>query len=75
MSLPIEVEDLDMSNHLIIQELAYNKESLYRESQSLLRMLNPDQREAFTTIMDSFTKNLHCFFFIYSSGDTGKTFL
>lgn len=72
---PIEVEERDLSNHLIIQELSYDKASLAQKSEALLRMLNADKKEAFTAIMNSLTNKLINFFFIYGSGGTGLLFL
>lgn len=71
---PIEVSEYDMSNHLITQELAYDKEFLARQSKSLLQMLNVSQMEAYEAIMHSIENKENGFFFIYGSGGTGKSF-
>ena len=75
MPTPTTTEDIDLSNHLIIQELSYDMDDLKRQSVSMLKMLNADQMEAFSGIMDALTTKVFGFFFIYGFGGTGKTFL
>ena len=68
-------EEFDVSNHLILQELNYDRALLQRESARLLQSLNDDQIHAFNNIMQAVEKKKGGFYFVYGYGGTGKTFL
>ncbi|XP_028766672.1 uncharacterized protein LOC114724484 [Neltuma alba] len=75
LPLPLDTPTIDVSNHLILQELNYNKEDLQHEATRLVNALNDEQRKIFDKVMSSIAESSGCFFFVYGYGGTGKTFL
>ncbi|XP_028784203.1 ATP-dependent DNA helicase PIF1-like [Neltuma alba] len=70
-----EVEPIDVTNHLIMQELSYDKQALQVEASQLAKSLNTDQKEIYDKVMSSLDQVNGAFFFVYGCGGTGKTFL
>ena len=75
LPLPDDVPVIDSVNHLILQELAYDKEALKCQAIALLSKLNAEQMSTYKEIMGAVNKKLGGFFFVYGYGGTGKTFL
>ena len=76
-SLPLPTNSFftNISNHLILQELQYDRHSLKQQSDLLRKSLNQGQRNAFTQIISAVNEDKGGFFFVYGFGGTGKTFL
>ncbi|KAI9102362.1 hypothetical protein K1719_023564 [Acacia pycnantha] len=76
-SLPRPDKDniVDISNHLILQELNYNKTKESEESERLQRLMTDEQNKVFHEIMDAVTSKNSGFFFLHGFGGTGKTFI
>ena len=68
--------DLDeLGNRLINEENNYDRDLLKDEHMTIHNKLNPDQRNAFTAIIESIKKGLGKQIFVEGHGGTGKTFL
>ncbi|XP_028768731.1 uncharacterized protein LOC114726322 [Neltuma alba] len=76
-SLPYPPSSLtiDVRNHLILQELNYDRVALQGEAERLTATLNEEQRSIFNTVMSSLNASTGACFFVYGYGGTGKTFL
>ncbi|XP_028801370.1 uncharacterized protein LOC114756588 [Neltuma alba] len=72
---PPKCVNLDVRNHLILQELNYDRDVLLDESSRLMNLLNMEQRNVFEVVMSSINSKTGAFFFVYGYGGTGKTFL
>ncbi|XP_028758137.1 ATP-dependent DNA helicase PIF1-like [Neltuma alba] len=72
---PTSYPPLDVRNHLILQELNYDRGFCEEESRKLLDALNAEQRNVFDVVMSSLSSVSTTFFFVYGYGGTGKTFL
>ena len=75
MPIPNDSEQFDVSNHLIVQELSYDRLMLEKKSTDLIKTLNRDQMKAYKEIMSAVHKRVGGFYFVYGYGGTGKTFL
>ncbi|XP_028799523.1 ATP-dependent DNA helicase pfh1-like [Neltuma alba] len=72
---PASFSPLDLSNHLILQELGYDRTSMKEELNTLINSLNSEQKHIFDSIISSLNSNVGSFFFVYGYSGTGKTFL
>ena len=70
-----EAEQFDYSNHLILQELNYDRKLLQQQATKLIKALNHDQLKAYKAIMDAAVNRSGGFYFVYGYGGTGKTYL
>ncbi|KAM3217269.1 hypothetical protein P3L10_026712 [Capsicum annuum] len=68
-------EQVDVINRLILEELRYNKSSLFDGHEDLLNRLTEEQRSVYERIITSVKCNKGDFFFLYGHGGTGKTFI
>ncbi|XP_028760801.1 uncharacterized protein LOC114719456 [Neltuma alba] len=75
LSIPNGTQPIDIRNHLIIQELSYDRLEMQRESIKLLNMLNADKKKIYDEVILHVEKGEGGFFFVYGYGGTGKTFL
>src|SRR6266498_2491801 len=62
-------------NRLIEEEMHYDVDDLFNESETSVSKLNDEQLYAFNCIVNDVLSNSHAFFFISGYGGTGKTFL
>ncbi|XP_071686861.1 uncharacterized protein [Rutidosis leptorrhynchoides] len=62
-------------NHLIIDELSYDKISLTNEHSDFITKLTYEQKEAYDQIIKAVNHGKGGVFFLYGYGGTGKTFL
>ncbi|XP_031131707.1 uncharacterized protein LOC116033092 [Ipomoea triloba] len=75
MPLPDETNIGFMENMLIAEELAYDKESLKIEHETLLTQLTDEQKNVYDSVMNDIDCNGGGLFFVYGYGGTGKTFV
>ncbi|XP_028753423.1 uncharacterized protein LOC114713014, partial [Neltuma alba] len=66
---------IDMRNHLLLQELNYDRDSCRSESYKLRASLTDEQLNIFNEILNAIDSSNENFFFVYGFGGTGKTFL
>ncbi|XP_071742659.1 uncharacterized protein [Rutidosis leptorrhynchoides] len=64
-----------LENHLIIDELSYDKSALTNEHSDFITKLTSEQKEAYNQIIKSVDHGKGGVFFLYGYGGTGKTFL
>ncbi|XP_071713310.1 uncharacterized protein [Rutidosis leptorrhynchoides] len=62
-------------NHLIIDELSYDKSTLEVEHSHFITKLTTEQKDAYHKIIKSVEEGMGAVFFLYGYGGTGKTFL
>jgi len=62
-------------NQLVQEELAYDQHSLTTDVDNVEDKLNDDQCSAYETILNAMTNKEGKLFFVYGSGETGKTFV
>ncbi|XP_019163585.1 PREDICTED: uncharacterized protein LOC109159928 [Ipomoea nil] len=62
-------------NHLIAEELNYDCSLLAQEHLSLVQKLTVEQKQVYTTVLESVAGNNGGLFFVYGYGGTGKTFV
>ncbi|XP_071727915.1 uncharacterized protein [Rutidosis leptorrhynchoides] len=62
-------------NHLIIDELSYDKSTLEVEHADFITKLTTEQKDAYDRIIKAVDEGTGAVFFLYSYGGTGKTFL
>ncbi|XP_028782636.1 uncharacterized protein LOC114738734 [Neltuma alba] len=72
---PTYREPLDVTNHLILQELKYDRQALQIEAEQLIAALTVEQKDIFNKILNALEGDMGDFFFVYGYGGTGKTFL
>jgi hypothetical protein len=60
---------------LVEEELAYDQHSLTTDANNAKDRLNDDQRNAYETILNIMTNKEGKLFFVYGSGEIGKTFV
>jgi len=60
-------------NRLVQEELAYDQHSLTIDANNAKDRFNDDQRSAYETILNVVTNKEGKLFFVYGSGETGKT--
>ena len=72
---PTNRSTINFDNHLILQELNYDKHAQAIEAQELVSSLNLDQYKIYVEIMSLITNDSGGFSFVYGYGGTGKTFL
>lgn len=65
---------IETVNHLIIQELSYDRASLEVDAGLLVKALNDDKKKLLHVSWKRLTVREEVFF-VYGYGDTGKTFL
>ncbi|XP_031127681.1 uncharacterized protein LOC116029778 [Ipomoea triloba] len=75
MLLPDETNIGFMENMLIAEELAYDKESLKIEHETLVTQLTDEQKNVYDSLMNDIDCNGGGLFFVYGYGGTGKTFV
>ncbi|XP_028767101.1 uncharacterized protein LOC114724813 [Neltuma alba] len=75
LPLPLNTPVIDIANHLIMQELNYDRESLKLKTTTLMQKLNDEQRIIYDNILSATNLPQGGFFFVYGYGGTGKTFL
>ncbi|XP_028752703.1 uncharacterized protein LOC114712351 [Neltuma alba] len=75
LPLPIETATIDLHNHLILQELSYDRQALSEEANTLSQSLNDEQLLIYNIILSAVNLSDGGFFFVYGYGGTGKTFL
>ncbi|XP_031108678.1 uncharacterized protein LOC116013169 [Ipomoea triloba] len=75
MPLPDETNIGFMENMLIAGELAYDKESLKIEHETLVTQLTDEQKNVYDSVMNDIDCNGGGLFFVYGYGGTGKTFV
>ncbi|XP_061343112.1 uncharacterized protein LOC133289229, partial [Gastrolobium bilobum] len=66
---------LDMQNRLVMDKLLYDSFSLKEEHDRLLNSLTDEQRVVYDKIISVVSAGKGGFFFLYSFGRTGKTFI
>ncbi|XP_071738754.1 uncharacterized protein [Rutidosis leptorrhynchoides] len=62
-------------NHLIIDELSYDKSTLEVEHSHFITKLTTEKKDAYHKIIKSIEEGMGAVFFLYGYGGTGKTFL
>ncbi len=62
-------------NHLITEQLSYNRHEQFQLLQINLEKLNDEQHIAYTAITDSIERNIGGVFFLNGPAGTGKTFV
>ncbi len=62
-------------NRLVEEELAYDRHSLTVDADNVEDRFNDNQRSAYESILNAMINKEGNFFFVYSSGGTGKTFV
>ncbi|XP_031112149.1 uncharacterized protein LOC116016128 [Ipomoea triloba] len=75
MPIPDESSMCLSENMLIAEELAYDKESLKTEHETLVTQLTDEQKNVYESVMNDIDSNGGGLFFVYGYGGTGKTFL
>ncbi len=60
---------------MVEEELAYDQHSLTTDANNAKDRLNDDQRNAYETILNIMTNKEGKLFFVYGSGEIGKTFV
>ncbi|XP_028799355.1 uncharacterized protein LOC114754711 [Neltuma alba] len=75
LPLPTETATVDLHNHLILQELSYDRQALSEEANTLSQSLNDEQLLIYNIILSAVNLSDGGFFFVYGYGGTGKTFL
>ncbi|XP_054782872.1 uncharacterized protein LOC129290186 [Prosopis cineraria] len=75
LPLPVVTSNFDVTNHLMLQELNYDRQALGIEATKLVKSLNSEQKHVFDNVMSSVYSPYGGFFFVYGYGGTGKTFL
>ncbi|XP_054797484.1 uncharacterized protein LOC129302583 [Prosopis cineraria] len=75
LPLPEATSTIDLTNHLILQELNYDRHTLQLQADTLIKALNTEQRNIFDHVISSLSSTSGGFFFVYGYGGTGKTFL
>ncbi|XP_028754314.1 uncharacterized protein LOC114713804, partial [Neltuma alba] len=75
LPLPSNTPVIHIANHLIMQELNYDRESLKLKTTALMQKLNDEQRIIYDNILSVTNLPQGGFFFVYGYGGTGKTFL
>ncbi|XP_071704431.1 uncharacterized protein [Rutidosis leptorrhynchoides] len=73
-SMPYQSNHIS-ENHLIIDELSYDKSSLTNEHSDFITKLTFKQKEAYDQIIKAVDHGKGGVFFLYGYGGTGKTFL
>ncbi|XP_071719249.1 uncharacterized protein [Rutidosis leptorrhynchoides] len=64
-----------LENHIIIDELSYDKSRLANEHSDFITKLTSEQKEAYDQIIKVVDHGKGAVFFLYGYGGTGKTFL
>lgn len=64
-----------LENHLLLEEMRYDRDALKRQHDNLLLKLNSDQLSVYKTVVDSIENRKQILMFVYGHGGTGKTFL
>ncbi|KAI9071009.1 hypothetical protein K1719_047026 [Acacia pycnantha] len=75
LPMPSSSTHVNVDNHLIRQELNYNKVQLQKQSEQIVKSLNVDQQVIYNTMMSKINSGDGGFFFVYGYGGTGKTVL
>lgn len=65
----------DVNNHMVLQELAHDREQLHGEAVRLVKDLNSGQKHIYDHVMHALQSKSNGFFFVHGYGGTGKTFL
>ncbi|XP_071692046.1 uncharacterized protein [Rutidosis leptorrhynchoides] len=73
--MPIESYKEYFRNHLIIDELSYDKSTLINQHSDFITKLTSEQKDAYDQIMKAVDQSKEGVFFLYGYGGTGKTFL
>ncbi|XP_019152280.1 PREDICTED: uncharacterized protein LOC109149095, partial [Ipomoea nil] len=75
MPMPVESHEYYFGNRLLYEELAYDKEALKLEHESLFSKLTDEQLLIYNKVIVDVESNKGGLFFVYGYGGTGKTFL
>ncbi|XP_019158020.1 PREDICTED: uncharacterized protein LOC109154747 [Ipomoea nil] len=75
MPMPVESHEYYFGNRLLYEELAYDKEALKLEHESLFSKLTDEQLLIYNKAIVDVESNKGGLFFVYGYGGTGKTFL
>ncbi|XP_028793347.1 uncharacterized protein LOC114749047 [Neltuma alba] len=75
MPTAISTEYFDIRNHLVLQELNFDRDMCQREADRLVALLTDEQNTIFQQVMNAMNHPNDEFFFVYGFGGTGKTFL
>ncbi|KAI9072566.1 hypothetical protein K1719_045453 [Acacia pycnantha] len=68
LSMPSSRTHVNVDNHLIRQELNYDKVQLQKQSEQIMRFLNVDQQVIYNTVMSKINSGNGGFFFVYGYG-------
>ncbi|XP_010485185.1 PREDICTED: ATP-dependent DNA helicase PIF4-like [Camelina sativa] len=68
-------ETIDNSNHLIVEEMKYNKEEEKQNHDKWVKMLTSEQKGIYDEILDDVLNDKRGVFFVYGSGGRRKTFI
>jgi len=69
------IPSVHRGNRLVQEKLAYEQHSLTIDADNAEDRLNDDQRTTYKTILNVVTNKEGKLFFVYGSGETGKTFV
>ncbi|XP_019161161.1 PREDICTED: uncharacterized protein LOC109157775 [Ipomoea nil] len=75
MSMPVGSHEYYFGNRLLYEKLAYDKEALKLEHESLFSKLTDEQLLIYNKVMVDVESNKGGLFFVYGYGGTGNTFL
>ncbi|XP_019170957.1 PREDICTED: uncharacterized protein LOC109166458 [Ipomoea nil] len=75
MPLPNLADRSLLSNRLLLEELSYDREALFKESEVLTSKFTDEQRVVYDTIIADVQTRNGGLFFVYGYGGTGKTFM
>ncbi|XP_024009492.1 uncharacterized protein LOC112084575 [Eutrema salsugineum] len=75
MPFPEDITLESRDNPLIRDERNYNRETLRVRNEKMLATVTSEQRSVYDEILEAVNKNKGGMFFVYGSGDTGKTYL
>ncbi|XP_028791347.1 uncharacterized protein LOC114747221 [Neltuma alba] len=72
---PSSTEFLDTTNNLLLQELSHDKDACAADAARLVASLTNEQIKIFHEVLNAVSRTTDGFYFVYSYGGTGKTFL
>ncbi|XP_019188939.1 PREDICTED: uncharacterized protein LOC109183302 [Ipomoea nil] len=75
MPIPTTDNSRLFQNHLVFEELCYNREQLKEDAEVLCAKLTEEQSLIYDTVIQDIADNKGGLFFCYGYGGTGKTFL
>ncbi|XP_031095061.1 uncharacterized protein LOC115999345 [Ipomoea triloba] len=75
MPIPNRSNDWFLGNRLLYEEMAYDREALKQEHESLVSKLTDEQLSIYKKVIQDVQSNKGGLFFVYGYGGTGKTFL